>query len=265
MCGNADEQAESMSHAACAAVQPDAAEGVQGSAEDETRAVLLGFLKGREYLFSLFHKLLGTLPSTELFTAASSQESLAVVDMFDDGASPAPAELRAALSRCADLVAQGEQGMQQAHDEYERLFFAPDNMVAAPWESVYTTRERALFQESTLAVRSWYERYLYIPAGYPRIPDDHIALMMHFLELTAARAAAHLEDGQPRELAKVLEDQAAFEREHLLNWVFSYAQDMASSKTHEVYPQLAQAVADFVQLDAAVLDEMLEIVASVAA
>lgn len=155
--------------------------------------------------------------------------------------------------------------MQQAHDEYERLFFAPDNMVAAPWESVYTTRERALFQESTLAVRSWYERYLYIPAGYPRIPDDHIALMMHFLELTAARAVAHLEDGQPRELAKVLEDQAAFEREHLLNWVFSYAQDMASSKTHEVYPQLAQAAADFVQLDAAVLDEMLEIVASVAA
>ena len=63
----------------------------------------------------------------------------------------------------------------------------------------------------------------------------------------------------------MLEDQAAFEREHLLNWVFSYAQDMASSKTHEVYPQLAQAAADFVQLDAAVLDEMLEIVASVAA
>ena len=40
---------------------------------------------------------------------------------------------------------------------------------------------------------------------------------------------------------------------------------MDSSKTHEVYPQLAQAAADFVQLDAAVLDEMLEIVASVAA
>ena len=264
MCGNADEQAESMTHAACVAVRPDVAENALEGADDETRAVLLGFLKGREYLFSLFHKLLGTLPSTELFTAASSRESLAVVDMFDDGASPAPAELRAALSRCADLVAQ-EQGMQQAHDEYERLFFAPDNMVAAPWESVYTTRERALFQESTLAVRSWYERYLYIPAGYPRIPDDHIALMMHFLELTAARAIAHLEDGQLRELAKVLEDQAAFEREHLLNWVFSYAQDMASSKTHEVYPQLAQAVADFVQLDVSVLDEMLEIVVSVAA
>ena len=48
MCGNADEQAESMAHAACAAAQPDAAEGVQGNAEDETRAVLLGFLKGRE-------------------------------------------------------------------------------------------------------------------------------------------------------------------------------------------------------------------------
>ena len=265
MCGNADEQAESMTHAACVAVRPDVAENALEGADDETRAVLLGFLKGREYLFSLFHKLLGTLPSTELFTAASSQESLAVVDMFDDGASPAPAELRAALSRCADLVVQGEQGIQQAHDEYERLFFAPDNMVAAPWESVYTTRERALFQESTLAVRSWYERYLYIPAGYPRIPDDHIALMMHFLELTAARAIAHLEDGQLRELAKVLEDQAAFEREHLLNWVFSYAQDMASSKTHEVYPQLAQAVADFVQLDVSVLDEMLEIVVSVAA
>lgn len=265
MCGNANEQADLTTHAAFAAARASAAEEDCVGAEDETRAVLLGFLKGREYLFSLFHKLLGTVPSAELFTAVSSQESLAVIDMFDDGASPAPAELRAALSRCADLVAQGEQGMQQAHDEYERLFFAPDNMVAAPWESVYTTRERALFQESTLAVRSWYERYLYIPAGYPRIPDDHIALMMHFLELTAARAVAHLEDGQPREFAKVLEDQAAFEREHLLNWVFSYAQDMASSKTHEVYPQLAQAVADFVQLDAAVLDEMLEIVASVAA
>ena len=50
MCGNADEQAELMTHAACAAAQPDVAEAAQGNADDETRAVLLGFLKGREYL-----------------------------------------------------------------------------------------------------------------------------------------------------------------------------------------------------------------------
>ena len=83
----------------------------------------------------------------------------------------------------------------------------------------------------------------------------------HYLSLSGLSLYSLL--GNLIVIAYALDD--IIEREHLLNWVFSYAQDMASSKTHEVNPQLAQAAADFVQLDAAVLDEMLEIVASVAA
>lgn len=223
--------------------------------DNETREVLVTFLQGREYLFSLFHRLLGAEPEKELFDAVSSESSLQTVLLFDSEDSNAAKELYKVLQSCHFTE---PEYIQQIKDEYTRLFIGPDRLSAAPWESVYTTKERALFQESTLGARSWYRKYHYLPEKYPRVADDHISLMIHFLSLTSTKAAACLEGDDLNQCWNILADQKKFETEHLLNWIFLYAEDIQTSKTRKFYPQLVKATADFIKYDNQIIDELMD-------
>ena len=138
--------------------------------------------------WDVFFKQNGVLGQAEVF-----EDGLEVrkVEMFNQSredsltASEAAAKLKNVLFSCRNL---DEATVDAIRSEYTRLFLGPDKLIAPPWESCYTSKERALFQESTLHVRSWYQQYSYVPAGYPTHPDDHISLMMHFLALTTERA-----------------------------------------------------------------------------
>ena len=180
----------------------------------------------------------------------SSEESLQVIALFE-GDSEAAAKLKAVFVSCADL------DVDAVKMEYTRLFLGPDTLIAPPWESCYTAEERALFQESTLAVRSWYQQYSYVPAGYPSHPDDHISLMMHFLALTTQRAAACLESDLMCGYRSLLEGQKLFEKNHILNWMDAYCADMDKSETKLLYPQLVRAMAAFIVYDQQAISELL--------
>ncbi len=219
---------------------------------ENVKEVVSTLLAGRAYVFSLLHRLLGGEPTKELFAAVGSEESLEAVALFESGDSDAAAKLKAVLLACRDVE------LDAAKDEYTRLFLGPDKLIAPPWESCYTAKERALFQESTLAVRSWYQQYSYVPAGYPSHPDDHISLMMHFLALTSERAAACLDENLLCGCRSLLEGQRLFEQNHILNWADAYCADMDKSKTKMLYPQLVHAMAAFVRYDQQIIAELLE-------
>ena len=142
--------------------------------------------------------------------------------------------------------------------EYTKLFLGPEDYIAAPWESIYTSKERALFQESTLDVRAWFKRFGYVAGGYPNYPDDHISIMMQFMALMGAKANDALIVGEMEVCRNLIAGQMQFAKEHLLNWVFQYARDMQQSETSYFYPQLAIALAEFVAYDQQVLSELLE-------
>ena len=216
----------------------------------EIKEVITTLLSARAYVFSALHRLLGSEPTKELLNAVSSEESLQVIALFE-GDSEAAAKLKAVFVSCADL------DVDAAKMEYTRLFLGPDKLIAPPWESCYTAKERALFQTSTLQVRSWYQQYSYVPAGYPSHPDDHISLMMHFLALTTERAAACLKDDLLCGCRSLLEGQKLFEKNHILNWMDAYCADMEKSETKLLYPQLVRAMAEFVAYDQQVINELL--------
>lgn len=219
----------------------------------EIKETVLTFLKGREYIFSLFHTVLGAEPTKEMLAAAGSDDSLLAIHMFDDEDNRAAEELCHVLTGSRGL---DSERLDRMKSEYTRLFIGPDKLIAPPWESVYTTAERALFQESTLAVREWYRKYHYLPEGYPRVADDHISLMTHFLSLTTGKAIVCLEEGRTEECRNLLEGQKLFERNHLLNWLPKYAAEIQKSKTREFYPQFVKAMADFMAYDNQVIDEL---------
>ena len=218
----------------------------------EMKEVVSTLLAGRGYVFSLLHKLLGAEPTKELLDVVSSKESLESVALFESD-SEAAARLKDVLASCSEMDAEAVKL------EYTRLFLGPDKLIAPPWESCYTAKERALFQQSTLQVRSWYQQYSYVPAGYPSHPDDHISLMMHFLALTTERAAACLESDLMCGYRSLLEGQKLFEKNHLLNWMDAYCADMDQSETKVLYPQLVRAMADFIAYDQTALEELLAV------
>lgn len=218
----------------------------------EMKEVVGTLLAGRAYVFSLLHKLLGAEPTKELLDVVSSKESLEAIALFESD-SEAAAKLKEVLASCCDL------DVDAAKTEYTRLFLGPDKLIAPPWESCYTAKERALFQASTLQVRSWYQQYSYVPAGYPSHPDDHISLMMHFLALTTQRAAECLESDLMCGYRSLLEGQKLFEKNHILNWMDAYCTDMDQSETKVLYPQLVRAMTEFVAYDQKALGELLAV------
>lgn len=218
---------------------------------NETKEVVLALLSGRNYIFSLLHKLLGAEPSAELIAAATGEAAMKAIALFEQEGERAPQLLTQALMLLKDAKPEELKG------EYTRLFLGPQDYIAAPWESVYTTKERALFQESTLDVRVWFGRFGYVAGGYPNQPDDHICLMMDFLARTCQMASEQLEMDNLKGCAGVLAEQQAFEQAHLLNWLYTYARDMQLSETHVFYPQLSIALAEYIAYDRRIADELI--------
>lgn len=219
---------------------------------NETRQVISALLAGRNYIYSLLHTLLGAEPTKEIAAAATGKAAFDAIAMFDGEDSQAAKLLSAAL----ELMR--ETPVEDLLREYTKLFLGPEDYIAAPWESIYTSKERALFQESTLDVRAWFKRFGYVAGGYPNYPDDHISIMMQFMALMGAKANDALIVGEMEVCRNLIAGQMQFAKEHLLNWVFQYARDMQQSETSYFYPQLAIALAEFVAYDQQVLSELLE-------
>ena len=102
--------------------------------------------------------------------------------------------------------------------DFNRLFVGPGEMLATPWESVYRSKTKLTFQESTLQVRELYERFGVQAPAIHREPDDHLGLELAFvaaLSDLAARAAVAYDATQ---LTRCFETQKDFLRDHLLAW-----------------------------------------------
>lgn len=152
-----------------------------------------------------------------------------------------------------------EQILDKLNSEYTYLFIGPNALPAPPWESVYLSKEKALFQESTLKVRQAYLKYKFLPANYPREADDHLALELDFMAHLSQMAQEYIENGQIEKMKEVLADQKAFLNDHMLLWIDDFAKDIQKSKTHYLYPAMAELTRHYLKIDAALIEELLEL------
>lgn len=147
----------------------------------------------------------------------------------------------AQMSRGRDLLAAGCQEPAVALEaEYQRLFVGPGHLPAPPWESVYRTEERLVFDWPTLAVRASYKE-MGLAAANTKEPDDQIGLELLFMATLADREA----DGDD----PAANAQAAFLRDHLLLWAPAFCTDLANSSTCDLYKGLALLTEGMLQQD----------------
>ena len=93
----------------------------------ETKEVLLTFLRGREYLFSLYHKLLGAEPTRELMEAARGQ-GCCEEELGD--------LLFAVVNAARFLDIDAEEALTRASQKFVRRFSTMESMADRPLDEL---------------------------------------------------------------------------------------------------------------------------------
>lgn len=217
-------------------------------------------LATRHYLYKVLQHIFGHEPGLELlniFTSGHTEEALKL--FFDEDENTLDAYL-SFLGKLRQKISINPDGtLDKLKNEYTCLMIGPNKLPAPPWESVYVTKERTIFQESTLKVRRAYLKYQFLPANYPHEADDHLALELDFMAHLAKLTLDLFEEENIAEVKKVLSDQKAFLEEHLLLWIGDFAQQIQSSKTHHLYPPTASLTVQILKIDAAAIEEIISL------
>lgn len=128
--------------------------------------------------------------------------------------------VRDAISR----IAQASEGDIESFEfEFNRLFVGPEELKAAPYETVYLSGERVLMRQSTMSVRRAYEEAGMQVSAKNIEPDDHAAYECAFMGWLA---------GQEGEEAG--EAFASFAKEHLNRWVSQHVAAVRENTVNEV-------------------------------
>lgn len=165
-----------------------------------------------------------------------------------------------AQGRLASLASE-RGALERLKGDYVRLFIGPGRLPAPPWESVYITGERLLFQQSTLDVREVYRLAGYQSAGYPHEADDHLATELGFMRALASDSERACISGDDERLAVLLSRQIMFLSEHVNAWVPRFADELSVARPRvagDFYRLLASMAQDVCAADLSALMEVVE-------
>ena len=224
---------------------------------DQTREAVELLLCNRLFLYSLLHKLFGREPDEELLNILTDEHTGEAFALLSEEEKDIMDRTAAFLKEIREEK-QNPAFLEEAKDEYTRLFIGPVSLVAPPWESVYGQKDAMLFQESTLEVRNTYRQFGLLPEGYPRVADDSLALELHFMALLAQRGLDAFYAGKYDDLAADLSGSADFLKKHLLVWVPKFLERMKGARSNILYPQMCLVLDEFLRKDAGTVQEILK-------
>ncbi len=211
----------------------------------------------RAFVYQYLWRLFADVPDEDALRALDGEAAQQLSLFFGDDASAL--EEHAAMKRAA------ANGAQELSGEYTKLFIGPGALAAPPWESVYVCGEDLVFQQSTLDVRNAYRAAGFEAAGYPRIPDDHIATELAFMAALCTQASDAAQTDDMDAVRVSLGRQAMFLAEHLGAWVGKFASRLAGNLPKSAgpfYVCAANLAREAVAADAGLISELLESCAS---
>lgn len=175
-------------------------------------------LTGELLLCSLFARLLLNLPEEALLKPLIDEELFSELPFAPD--QPLAVEGQQLLT---EWTMHHKGGLEpdvvtDLKVDYTRLFSGGLRSPVAPWGSVFLNDERLLFQEQTLDVRAWYNRFDLKAVNQYREPDDHIGLELSFIAHLAKLALGEAERGDERQFDQLLGAQRTFLSQHLILW-----------------------------------------------
>ena len=163
--------------------------------------------------------------------------------------------LQAGYDGLEKFIAEADESMlDELAADYAKVFLAAGEYQgkgAFPYESVYTSKKHLVMQDAWEQVKGIYAAHHLALADAPtELMEDHIAIELQYMAELCARAADSAEGG-------ILKEQQEFLQQHLLNWVPALCEDMEKYARTELYKAIAKLTAGFLELDAAMLEEIL--------
>lgn len=129
---------------------------------------------------------------------------------------------------------------------------------ATPYESVFTSEEGLLFQESYHEVHRLYrENGVRKSAGFD-FPDDHLSYICEFQAVLARRAVEALEAGDAEGALEQVRRSQAVLRDHVLSWFDDFEETALLLVKTRFYRGVLKMTKGFFLFDAGVLDDLAE-------
>jgi putative dimethyl sulfoxide reductase chaperone len=211
-------------------------------------------LTGAMLLFELTGKALYVYPEKPWF------ETLVAEDVFAE--CPFACEQDDVIAGLALLRAWSEShrsglstnDFDELCGDYNRLFVGPHKVLAAPWESVYFSADRVLFQIQTLEVRNWYARFSLQIVNRNREPDDHLGLELEFIAHLARLALEAQAGNNGERFAQLLDAQRQFMQQHPLIWAPKCLNAIGQYSQTDFYRGIALLIAGALKEQSAVLN-----------
>lgn len=200
----------------------------------------------RRYAYAAFQRLMGDKPTQELFELLD----LDVLRMAFEVVGALP-EASAQVDALVDQLEAAPGNLDQVASEYARIFVGPTALPAPPWESVYRDKKRLLMTATTLSVREYYKACGYEAQLRQHVPDDHLAIELDFLAALAQETLDACAAGDEEVAQRTFDTGTAFAKAHLALWAGNFAADLRDRDGSCFYCALADALASFVSVDAA--------------
>lgn len=204
-------------------------------------------MHGQEFVYGMAHTVFGGEPDEALVSALGSSacaEALRELSASNPAFRELSAWCDAAAAECESPGASSSR-LAATRSEFNRVIVGLGaNRQSHPWESVYTSSKKLLFQPEMLEVRDFYREYGCIPKLYPKVADDHLSLECAFLAYLAKRA---LQGKDEEERTRFLLGQELFLKTHLLAWLGLYAAELHDDAPDGLYDLMACALLEFAE------------------
>lgn len=201
-----------------------------GSEGHDLKTVLVG----QSLMFGLLGKILYTYPDQELLDLIMEEDLFSEAPFGND-----QEQTQKGLTLVNDWLeeyrGQQEQTLEELRVDYTALFIEITDKEISPWESVYFSEERGIFQKSTLKVREWYRRFGLQVTKLYKEPDDHVGLEFAFISHLASLAVQALEAGDRNKSRKIIKAQKEFLREHIFTWVPTWCEQLGEYARTDFY------------------------------
>ena len=218
-------------------------------------------LEERVFGYDLLRLVFLEEPSRDLIKIIAENQLIAGFPFIEDDQRIADGchEISEYLDGIADAVDQhgsAAQWYEKLVWDYTKMFIGPNELLAPPWESTYCSKERLLFQETTLQVRKAYLRHNVIPKNYPNEADDHIGLELDFMHYITKKSLEALEMNDLACVNSLLTEQQDFLEQHLQLWVPEFADKVITHADSGFYRGMGRVLEGFIATDYLVIKEL---------
>ncbi len=145
--------------------------------------------------------------------------------------------------------------------DYAKVFLgaglADINLVAYPYESVYTNNKKMVMQEARdEMLENLRSHQLELQHVYNEL-EDHLFIQLEFMAVMCDQTLAEFAKNNENEALKCLEEQELFIENHLLNWVPRFCLDVEKHALTDFYKGLAKVTSEYLLMDKAIIEELL--------